>query len=164
MEVQAGHRPSLRVRPSLWGGSGCPELPRPVGRVSPDSLLYLSKRTPASLASAAICRQAARTEAPQRFFLHLRAFSAKFARFRVLAERDFFILRSFETGIFLPFFAPADLRRRPRLDFLILMGLRLAATLLPLAPAGKSGLARARSLASSLSCLALSGQGGTAPS
>jgi hypothetical protein len=61
------------------------------------------------------------------FFLpplfHLRAFRANVARLRVLGFFDFFMARSLLTGIFLPFFALADLRSLPRLDFLILMPL-----------------------------------------
>lgn len=61
------------------------------------------------------------------FFLpHLRALSAKVALFRVLPDLDFFILRSFDTGIFEPFFVLVDFRSLPRLAFLILMGLRRA--------------------------------------
>lgn len=58
---------------------------------------------------------------------HFRAFSAKVARFRVLGLRDRFSLRRRDTGILRPFLAPADLRRRPRRDFLILMGFRFPA-------------------------------------
>ena len=54
-------------------------------------------------------------------FFHFRALRAKFARLRVLGFLDRFILRSFDTGIFLPFLVPVDLRSLPRLDFLILI-------------------------------------------
>jgi hypothetical protein len=52
---------------------------------------------------------------------HLRALSAKLARLRVFWFLDFFIERSLETGILLPFFTPAAFRSLPRLDFLMLM-------------------------------------------
>lgn len=69
-------------------------------------------------------------EKESHLFFHFLALRANVARLRVLGSLDFFILRSLDTGIFLPFLVPVDFRSLPRLDFLMRIPLFLRATAL----------------------------------